>query len=178
MKEYFELYFTFLKIGSILFGGGYAMLPMLTRELVEKRKWVTEEEILDYFAISQCTPGVIAVNTATFIGNKRKGIPGGIVATLGVISVPLLLILLIAAVLKNFWQNEIIRHAFAGIRTAVAALIFSSVVKLFRSNVKNWIGIVLCLAAFCAVAYLNVSTIYVVLATALISFLIGRFQKE
>ena len=102
MKEYIDLVVTFFKIGIMTFGGGYAMLPMIQREVVEKRGWATEEEILNYYAIGQCTPGVIAVNTATFIGDKRKGILGGFLATLGVVMPSLIIISVIAAVLNNF----------------------------------------------------------------------------
>ena len=99
MKELLELYLIFAKIGSVNFGGGYAMLPLLERELVTERGWVTTEELMDYFAIGQCTPGIIALNVSTFIGNKRKGVAGGITASIGFLTVPILIILLIAAFL-------------------------------------------------------------------------------
>ena len=118
MKDLLNLYLVFVKIGAFMFGGGYSMLPLLTRELVDNRQWVDETELLDYFAIAQCTPGIIAVNTATFVGQKRRGFIGGLVATLGVITVPILLILLIAALLVGFWQHPVVNHAFAGIRVA------------------------------------------------------------
>ena len=125
MKELFDLFWTFAKIGSITFGGGYAMLPIIQREIVEKKKWATEEEVMDYYAVGQCTPGVIAVNTATFIGYKLRGIFGGIFATLGVVFPSLVIIMVIAAFLKNFAEFEIVKHAFGGIRVAVVALIIS-----------------------------------------------------
>lgn len=102
MKDYLELFLTFAKIGVTTFGGGYAMLPILQREVVEDKKWVSNEEIVDYFAIGQCTPGIIAVNVATFVGKKRKGIAGGILATLGVVFPSLIIITVIAAVISNF----------------------------------------------------------------------------
>ena len=102
MQILWTLYRAFFMIGALTFGGGYAMLPMLEREIVAKHKWATQEEILDYFAIGQCTPGIIAVNTATFVGYKQKGIIGGIVATLGVVSPSIVIIMVIAAVLTNF----------------------------------------------------------------------------
>ena len=137
MKELLSLFLTFAKIGAFMFGGGYAMLPLLEKELIERKGWVTREEILDYFAISQCTPGVIAVNTATFVGHKRKGVAGGVFATLGVIFVPMLLIILIAALLQSFWSTPIVRRIFSGIRISVAALIITAVIKLIRSSVRK-----------------------------------------
>ena len=134
IKEICELVVSFFKIGIMTFGGGYAMLPMLQRELVENRKWVTEEEILNYFAIGQCTPGVIAVNTATFVGYKRCKIPGAIFATIGVVLPSMIIITIIAAVLSNFAHIPAVQHAFAGIRIAVSALIVASVIKLIKTN--------------------------------------------
>ena len=122
MKELFDLFWTFCKIGALTFGGGYAMLPLIQREIVENKKWSTEKEILDYYAVGQCTPGVIAVNTATFIGYKLRGIIGGIVATLGVIFPSIVIILIIATFLQNFADLAIVQSAFAGIRVAVVAL--------------------------------------------------------
>ena len=95
-----DLYLTFTKVGSMMFGGGYAMLPILQREIVDNKKWATTEQLTDYYAVGQCTPGVIAVNTATFIGAQQAGIAGGVAATLGVVTVPAILILIIAAFLR------------------------------------------------------------------------------
>ncbi len=138
MKELLKMFFSFAKIGVMTFGGGYAMLPMLQREIVEKHKWATEEEIMDYFAIGQCTPGVIAVNTATFIGQKRKGIAGGIVATLGVVFPSLIIISLLAGVIEAFSHLEWVQHAFGGVRICVCVLIVNAVVKLFKKAVVDW----------------------------------------
>lgn len=133
MNLYLDLFFTFAKIGVCTFGGGYAMLPILQREIVEKRGWVTDGELTDYFAIGQCTPGVIAVNTATFVGQKLKGIPGGIAATLGLVFPSIVIIMVIAAFLQNFADLPVVVHAFTGVRACVCALILSSVLKL-RKN--------------------------------------------
>lgn len=176
MKAYLELFFTFAKIGAFMFGGGYAMLPLLERELIEKKGWITQEDILNYFAIAQCTPGVIAVNTATFVGHKQKGVVGGIVATVGVIFVPMIIILTIALALQAFWGHPLVARIFSGIRIAVAALIVSAVIKLFKSSVKNWFGIVLYLLAFCAIAFLDVSPVVVVILAALSGLVYGRVQ--
>ena len=137
MNEYVELFATFAKIGACTFGGGYAMLPILQRELVEKRDWATEEELSDYFAIGQCTPGIIAVNTATFVGHKRHGVAGGVVATLGLVFPCLVIIMLIAAFLQNFAELPVVIYAFNGVRACVCALILSSVLKLLKSTVVD-----------------------------------------
>ena len=137
MNIYFDLFLTFAKVGVCTFGGGYAMLPILQREVVEKKGWATDEELTDYFAVGQCTPGIIAVNTATFIGYKYKGIPGGVLATLGVVFPSLVIITAIAAFLSNFADIPVVRHALAGINAAVVALIASSVWKLGKTTLKN-----------------------------------------
>ena len=137
MNRYADLFLTFARIGGCTFGGGYAMLPILQREIVEKKGWASEEELADYFAIGQCTPGVIAVNTATFVGQKQKGVPGGIVATLGVVFPSLVIILVIAAFLQNFADIPAVVHAFNGVRACVCALILSSVLKLRRTTIVD-----------------------------------------
>ena len=137
MKVLWELFIIFARIGGFTFGGGYAMLPMLQKEVVENKKWATSDELMDYFAIGQCTPGIIAVNTATFVGYKIKGVPGGIVATLGVVSPSLVIITVIAAFLQNFQDIVYVRYAFGGIRAAVVALILSAVLKLSKKSVVD-----------------------------------------
>ncbi len=174
MKVLFDLFRAFFTIGALTFGGGYAMLPMLEREIVNKHKWATSEELLNYFAIGQCTPGVIAVNTATFVGYKIKGIIGGIAATLGVVAPSVVIITIIALVLENFMDIVWVQNAFAGIRVAVCALITVSVVKLFKSNVKQHWHIALAIIAFVVVALLKLSPVYVVVACAVLSFIFGK----
>ncbi|MBC5733676.1 chromate transporter [Lawsonibacter hominis] len=137
MNLYLDLFLTFARVGVCTFGGGYAMLPILQREIVEKKKWATEAELTDYFAIGQCTPGVIAVNTATFVGQKQKSIPGGIVATLGLVFPSIVIILVIAAFLQSFADLPVVIHAFAGVRACVCALILSSVLKLRKSSLVD-----------------------------------------
>ncbi|MEY8404021.1 chromate transporter [Oscillospiraceae bacterium 44-34] len=153
MNIYFDLFLTFAKVGVCTFGGGYAMLPILQREVVEKKGWATDEELTDYFAVGQCTPGIIAVNTATFIGYKHKGISGGILTTLGVVFPSLVIITAIAAFLSNFADIPVVRHALTGINAAVVALIASSVLKLGKSTLKNGTAI----AIFLCVLVLAVS---------------------
>ncbi|MBQ2957564.1 MAG: chromate transporter [Clostridia bacterium] len=174
MQLLWNLYRAFFTIGALTFGGGYAMLPMLEREIVNKHKWSTNEELLNYFAIGQCTPGIIAVNTATFVGYKQKGIAGGIAATLGVISPSIVIIVLIAMLLENFMDILWVQHAFAGIRVAVCALIVSSVIKLAKSNLKKWWHIALAVCGFIVVALFGLSPVYVVVACAVLSFIFGK----
>ena len=143
MKDLLELYWAYLKIGCVNFGGGYAMLPLLERELVTKRGWTTMEELRDYFAIGQCTPGVIALNVSTFIGQKRKGVAGAIAAMLGFLTAPIAIILVIAAFLRNFAELEVVQHAFAGIRVCVCVLILQAVLRLWKSSVVDVFTMVL-----------------------------------
>ena len=171
MRELFDLFWTFCKIGALTFGGGYAMLPLIQREIVENKKWSTEKEILDYYAVGQCTPGVIAVNTATFIGYKLRGIIGGIVATIGVIFPSIVIILIIATFLQNFADLAIVQSAFAGIRVAVVALIITTVVKLIKSSIKDYLGVIIAIIAFIISAFIGLSPVYVVIAAALTGFI-------
>ncbi len=132
-----DLFVTFAKVGVMTFGGGYAMLPILQREVVDNKGWATEEELMDYFAIGQCTPGIIAVNTATFIGQKCRGTIGGILATLGVVFPSLIIISLLAGVITAFSHLAWVRHAFGGIRICVCVLILNAVVKLYKKAVVD-----------------------------------------
>lgn len=174
MKDLWDLFRVFAQIGALTFGGGYAMLPMIQEEIVNKRGWATDEEILDYYAIGQSTPGIIAVNTATFIGYKRKGIIGAIVATLGMIFPSIVIITIIAVFFDQFENYQIVQHAFAGIRVAVAALILNAIVTMWQKAVKDYIGIIIFLVSFFVVAFLDVSPIWVVI----ISFIAGIIIKH
>ena len=138
MNLYLDLFLTFARVGVCTFGGGYAMLPILQRELVENKKWATEDQLADYYAVGQCTPGVIAVNTATFVGSSRAGVAGGVVATLGLVFPSIVIILAIAAFLQNFMDIPWVIHAFNGIRAGVVALILSSVLKLYKTSIVDW----------------------------------------
>ena len=138
MNKYLSLFFTFAKIGVCTFGGGYAMLPILQRELVDSKGWATEGQLADYYAVGQCTPGIIAVNTATFVGSSLGGVPGGVIATLGLVFPSIVIILLIAAFLQNFMHIQWVVHAFNGVRAGVVALILTSVIKLYRNAVIDW----------------------------------------
>ena len=137
MNKYLDLFLTFARIGGLTFGGGYAMLPMLQKEVVEKRGWATEEELMDYYALGQCTPGIIAVNTATFVGQNTAGNLGGIIATLGVVFPSLIIISIIAMFLQNFADLAVVQNAFAGIRVCVCVLVFNAVMKLWKKAVVD-----------------------------------------
>ena len=165
MKLLLEMFLTFAKVGVMTFGGGYAMLPILQREVVENKGWATEEELMDYFAIGQCTPGVIAVNTATFIGQKNKGIPGGILATLGVVFPSLIIISLLAGVIEAFSHLQWVQNAFGGIRVCVCVLIVNAVVKLYKKAVVDIPTLIIFILVAIGSVFLNVSpVIFVVLA--------------
>ena len=153
MKDLLELYWTFVRIGCVTFGGGYAMLPILERELVDKRHWTTMDDLRDYFSIGQCTPGVIAMNVSTFIGEKRAGVKGAIAASVGFLSGPVLIILTIAMFLKNFAQIEAVQHAFAGIRVCVCVLIVQAVLRLWKKSVVDPFTLGLYLAVFALQAF-------------------------
>lgn len=171
MKELFELFLIFFRIGGFTFGGGYAMLPAIQREFVDERNWATNEEIIDYYAIGQCTPGIIAVNTATFIGYKRKGILGGIVSTLGMVAPSLIIITTIATFFKQFQEIQLVQYAFGGIRVVVAALIANTVIKMASQSIKDWLGIVLFALSFFAVAIFGISPIIVIITASLIGIM-------
>ena len=166
MKKLVQLFVAFARIGIMTFGGGYAMIPMLEREVVDKRKWATNEEIMDYYAVGQCTPGVIAVNTATFVGYSRAGVPGGIAATLGVIFPSLFIICIIAGILTNFADIPAVKSAFAGIRVCVCVLIFNAVMKLWKGAVKDKAALLLCLAVFVLSVFFDISPVIFVICCA------------
>ena len=165
MKLLFEMFLTFAKVGVMTFGGGYAMLPILQREVVENKGWATEEELMDYFAIGQCTPGVIAVNTATFIGQKFKGFWGAIFATLGVVFPSLVIISLLAGVIEAFSHLTWVQHAFGGIRVCVCVLITNAVVKLYKKAVVDVPTFIIFLLVALGSIFLDLSpVIFVVIA--------------
>jgi len=137
MNEYLEIFLTFLKMGCFAFGGGYAMVPLVERELIKKRGWTNMDEVIEWYTIAQITPGIIAVNLSTFIGYKRKGILGGILATIGFVLPGVLIIIVAALLLSNFADNVIVKHAFVGIRIAVGALILDTVIKLLKGFIKE-----------------------------------------
>ncbi len=166
MRLLLQMFLTFAKVGVMTFGGGYAMLPILQREVVDSKGWATEEELMDYFAIGQCTPGVIAVNTATFIGQKNKGIVGGIVATMGVMFPSLVIIGLLAGVIEAFSHLVWVQNAFGGIRVAVCVLILNAVVKLFKKAVVDLPTLMIFLIVALGSIFIDVSPVIFVLLAA------------
>ena len=178
MKTLWELFITFAKIGSMIFGGGVAMLPILQREVMEKKHWATDEELVDYYAIGQCTPGIIAVNTATFIGQKQKGVLGGIVATLGIVFPSLIIITILAGLINNFSDLPTVQHAFSGIRTCVCVLIFNATLKLWKSAVRDIWGILIFAAALALSLFTDVSPVLFILCGALGGIVIHTLRGE
>lgn len=175
MKVLLELFWTFFKIGGLTIGGGYVMLPLIQKEVVEVKGWVTEEEVIDYYAIGQSTPGIIAVNTATFIGYKLKKIPGAIAGTLGMITPSVIIIIFVALFFNYFIEVPLIQSAFKGIRVAVIALLIQAVVKMGKKAIKDWMGMALALIAFCVVAFQNISPIWIIITSSVVGICI-RFQ--
>lgn len=173
------LYTTFFKIGAMMFGGGYAMLPILQREIVENKKWVSDQEIADYYAIGQCTPGIIAVNTATFIGYKKRGVIGGIFATLGIISPSLFIIMVLAKIISRFENAEVVVNAFKGIRIAVVVLILNAVIKIGKSSIVDKVTFGIFLGVLILAIVSNVSPVVFVLIAAVAGILIQflRFRN-
>ena len=178
MKELWVLFWTVAKVGVMTFGGGMAMLPILQREVVDSRHWATEEELTDYFAIGQCTPGIIAVNTATFIGQKYAGAIGGLVATLGVVFPPLVIITILAAFINNFADVAWVQNAFAGIQVCVCVLIFNAVRKLLKKSVVDRRTAVIFLLVLAGGVFLNVSPVWFVLGAALAGIVLKNLEAK
>ncbi len=174
MNVLLDLYITFAKIGLFTFGGGYAMLPLLEREVVEDKGWATHEEILDYYAIGQSTPGIIAINTSTFCGYALAGDIGGIVASLGFITPSIIIITIIANFLEAFAHILWIQHAFAGIRVGVSALVFYSVLKMVKKDANSPFKFAIFLLTFIAIAYFKISPVIIVIIVGLLGIIIGR----
>ncbi|WP_311491564.1 chromate transporter [uncultured Anaerococcus sp.] len=177
MNILWELYTTFVKIGLMTFGGGYAMLPILEREVVDKKKWATSEEILDYYAIGQSTPGIIAINTATFCGYKLAKNMGGVVASLGFITPSIIIITIISSFLKNFSHIAAIGHAFAGIRIGVCALVLYSVIKMLKKNANTVGKFSVFFLTFLAIAVFKISPVIIVIGVGLLGIILGRIRN-
>lgn len=178
MNIFLDLFLTFFKIGAFTFGGGYAMFPAFKRELSEKRNWVTEEDLMDCYAIGQCTPGVIAVNTASFVGFKTKGVLGAIFSTLGMITPSLIIITLIAAVVGNFSDNPIVASALEGIRVAVCGMVVVTIYQLIKKNIVDIFSAIIALATFFVIVIFDVSTVYAVIASAVIGIIVSAIRKK
>ncbi|MCR4789614.1 MAG: chromate transporter [Treponemataceae bacterium] len=176
-----KLFLTFFKIGAVTFGGGMAMLPILEREVVDKNKWASRDDLSDYYAISQITPGIIAVNVATFIGFNLAGILGGIIATFGVVTPSVIIITLISFFIESVSHLEWVQSALSGINVAVCALLASALFKFIKSGVKAcniFLALALMIISFVLIAFLHVPSALVIIAGAVIGVLIYVFQKH
>ena len=178
MKELWDLFWTFAKMGAVTFGGGYAMLPIMERELVDNKGWTTVDDLADYYAVGQCTPGVIAVNTATFVGQKTRGTAGAIFATLGVVFPSMVIITVIAAFISNFAHLAVVQNAFAGVRVCVCVLIFNAVTKLWKKSVVDKATLVIFLAVFAGSGFLELSPVLYVLLAGIAGVLIKTWEAK
>jgi len=178
MQEYLKLFWAFTVIGATTFGGGYAIMPVLERELIKKRGWITMDEALDLFTIAHITPGIIAVNLATFIGCKRKGVIGGIIATLALLLPGVCLILIISLFVERFAEYNIVNHAMVGIRLAVCALILDTLIKLFKGFYKDYKAVVICVMAFALSAIFSVSPVFIILGAGIAGFILFTPRKN
>ena len=168
MRQLIKIFYVFARIGLFTFGGGYSMLPMFQRDLVEKNGWLTESEMTDYFSVSQCLPGIIAVNTSIFIGHKIAGRKGGIAAAFGVAAPSVLVIMIIAAFIARFADIPAVQHAFAGIRVCVSVLIVNTIIKLWKSAVVDKISLVLFLAVFAVSFFTSFPVAILVIAAGVV----------
>ena len=175
---YLKLLLTFAYIGSFTFGGGYSMLPMFQRELVDKRKWLTESEVTDLFSIGQCLPGIIAANTAVFAGYKQKGVPGGIVAALGVVIPPAIFILVLAAFFTNFADLLIVQKAFTGLRVCVSILIINAVLKLRKNAVIDLPTVCIFLVIFVLAVYMLLPVAVLIALAGVSGIVISTIRKK
>ena len=178
MRELLDLFLTFARIGGFTFGGGYAMLPMLHKEVVLKKRWATEEDLMDYYAVGQCTPGIIAVNTATFVGYKEKGIVGAIVATAGVVAPSLVIIMIITAFVNNFSSLTWVQHALAGIRACVCVLVLDAVIKLAKKSLVDAAAVCVFIAIMALSLFTSVQTFVWVIAAGIAGILIKVIGKR
>lgn len=178
IKKLWELYVTFLRVGGLTFGGGMAMLPMLKQEVIEKKGWTTEEELLDIYAIGQCTPGIIAVNTATYVGYKQAGFIGGVSGTLGMVSPSLIIICLIASILQNFIHMPVVLHALAGIRIVVCALMLNTVVSMMKKGIIDKLGALVFLIAFILACFTPVPTALVIVLAGAAGIIAKRIERR
>ena len=178
LRQFVELYLAFLKIGAFTFGGGLAMMPIMQRELIEKRGWLTDEELIDYFAIGQSTPGIIAVNVATFVGYKRLGVLGGIIGTLGVVTPSWVIIMILAGAISSVDKYPVAQKALKGINVAVAALLTSVIVKFSKKTIKSVWNAVLMLTAFALIYFFKVQSVWIIIASLVIGCLITMYKQK
>ena len=178
IKTYFTLFYNFFKIGAFTIGGGIAMIPLVSRIVVEKYHWMTEDEMVDMIAIAESTPGVIAVNLATYVGFKLGKFFGAFFATLGVVLPSLVIICLISYFYDAFIEIEIVRWAFMGIKACVAILILNAGIKLIKNVKKNVFSIIVLLIAFTLCLFVSaISTIYIILGGLVIGVIYYTIEE-
>ena len=167
LKRFLDLYFTFVKIGTFTIGGGLAMMPMMQKELIDKKHWMTEEDLIDYYAVGQSTPGMIAVNVSTFVGYNQLGILGGIVATLGMVSPSIIIITILAGLINSIDEYPMVQKALRGINVAVAALFTSVIVKFVKKTIKKPLHVLLMLISFTLVYFFKLQSFWIILTAIL-----------
>ncbi len=173
-----RIFLSFLKIGAFTFGGGYAMIPLIQKEAVEKRKWITDDDILEIIAIAESTPGPIAINSATFVGYRACGFLGSACATLGVVLPSFAIILAISYVLREFQELAAVQYAFQGIRAGVLALLFKALWSMYSKSPKGWAAYVIMAGAFLLTAILNVNVLFVLIGCALFGLLTATMAER
>ena len=178
MKRCWQLFLTFLKIGAFTFGGGYAMIPLIQKEAVEKKGWVSDDDILEIIAIAESTPGPIAINSATFVGYRTAGFFGAACATFGVVLPSFVIILVISFVLQQFHENKVVKYAFNGIRAGVLALLFKALWTMYKKSPKGWVSYVVMAAAFLVSAFVKNSILYVIIGCAVFGLVTSFFVKK
>ncbi len=178
LKDYLEIYLTFAKIGTFTIGGGLAMMPMMQRELIQKRNWITEEDLIDYYAVGQSTPGIVAVNVSTFVGYKQLGILGGIIATLGMITPSLVIITILAKMINSIDQFPIVQKALKGINVAVAALLTSVIINFTKKTIKNIVNAIFMCIGFILVFFLKVPSFYIIIGAIILGIIISVINQK
>ena len=178
IKSLLNLYFSFAKIGTFTIGGGLAMMPMMQAELIEKRKWITDEELIDYYAVGQSTPGIVAVNVATFVGYKQMGIIGGIFATLGMVTPSLVIIMILASLINSINDFPIIQKALKGINVAVAALLTSTIINFMKKTIKKFTNAIFMMISFLLVFVFKLPSFWIILFALLIGVVLTYLEKK
>lgn len=178
IKNLFNLYFSFAKIGTFTIGGGLAMMPMMQAELIKKRKWITDEELIDYYAVGQSTPGIVAVNVATFVGYKQMGIIGGIFATLGMVTPSLVIIMILASLINSINDFPIIQKALKGINVAVAALLTSTIINFMKKTIKKFTNAIFMMISFLLVFVFKLPSFWIILFALLIGVVLTYKEKK
>lgn len=178
IRNLFNLYFSFAKIGTFTIGGGLAMMPMMQSELIEKRKWITDEELIDYYAVGQSTPGIVAVNVATFVGYKQMGIIGGIFATLGMVTPSLVIIMILASLINSINDFPIIQKALKGINVAVAALLTSTIINFMKKTIKKFTNAIFMMISFLLVFVFKLPSFWIILFALLIGVVLTYKEKK